>query len=165
MNIPDEVAQYSEGKRITSYFSLGDVQDESATKHHWLWTTLSKPLEAHDFDGFRVFIYNPKRHRYETAYRENETIGYLPVLQQTVDVTENNKPMKVPGFTLITEDKEGRRWKRTFAFLGYRVRQLAKEPAPKPAVQSSPIPTAVPIPAPVEEKKPWYSRIARIFGK
>jgi len=165
MNIPDEVAQYSEGKRITSYFSLGDVQDESVTKHHWLWTTLSKPLEEHDFDGFRVFIYNPKRHRYETAYRENETIGYLPVLQETVEVTENNKQMKAPGFTLITEDKEGQRWKRTFAFLGYRVRQLKKEPAAKPSAQPSAIPTAVPLPAPAEERKPWYSRIARIFGK
>lgn len=165
MNIPDEVAQYSEGKRITSYFSLGEIQDEAAKKQHWLWTTLSKPLEEHDFDGFRVFIYNPKRHRYETAYRENEVTGYLPVVLETVEVVENNKKMQTPGFRLITEDKEGQRWQRTFAFLGYRVRMVKKEPAVKPAAQPAAIPTAVPLPAPAEEKKPWYSRIARIFGK
>ncbi|MBL8175405.1 MAG: SH3 domain-containing protein, partial [Bryobacterales bacterium] len=107
MNIPDEVAQYSEGKRITSYFALGEVQQDGTKRHHWLWTTLSKPLEDHDFDGWRVFIYNSKRGRYETAYRENETAGFLPVLQETVEVTENNKAVKAPGFTLITEDKEG----------------------------------------------------------
>ncbi|MBL8176630.1 MAG: hypothetical protein JNK48_18280, partial [Bryobacterales bacterium] len=51
------------------------------------------------------------------------------------------------------------------AFLGYRVRQLKKEPAARPVAQPAAIPAAVPIPAAPEEKKPWYSRIARIFGK
>ena len=164
MNIPDDVAQYSEGKRITSYFSLGEVKDEEATKNHWLWTTLSKPLEEQDFDGFRVFIYNPKRHRFETAYRENDVIGYLPVQLSTVEVTENNRNLKVPGFTLITEDKEGQRWKRTFAFLGYRVRQINKEAYVKPEASDSAIPSAVPGPR-AAEKQPWYSRVFRIFGK
>jgi len=42
MSIPDDVAQYAEGKRITSYFDLGAVHDEvKGTKHNWLWTTSS----------------------------------------------------------------------------------------------------------------------------
>jgi hypothetical protein len=53
MSIPDEVAQYSEGRRITSYFSLGTVQDEDKVRHHWVWTTLSDNEATYDFDGFR----------------------------------------------------------------------------------------------------------------
>ena len=54
MAIPDEVAQYSEGARITSYFALGDVQDEDQLKHHWLWTTARDDGMPYDFDSFRV---------------------------------------------------------------------------------------------------------------
>ena len=43
MGIPDDVAQYAEGQRISSYFDLGAVEDEEkGTKHNWLWTTSSK---------------------------------------------------------------------------------------------------------------------------
>ena len=32
MSIPDEVAQYAEGKRIVSYFSLGETRDGQLVK-------------------------------------------------------------------------------------------------------------------------------------
>jgi len=41
MAIPDEVAQYAEGKRIVSYFPLGEIMDEGEKKHTWMWTTTS----------------------------------------------------------------------------------------------------------------------------
>jgi SH3-like domain-containing protein len=141
MAIPDEVAQYAEGKRITSYFSLGEVKDEDQTKHHWLWTTASQSLQPHDYDGFRVFVYNTRRHRYETAYHENNIRGFYPVTTQPVEVTENRKTFSVPGFSVITVDKEGKRWKRNFAFQGYRVRVTGKQPVePPPAMRSEPNP-------------------------
>ena len=40
MAIPDEVAQYAEGRRIVSYFSLGSLRDGDQTKNIWLWTTI-----------------------------------------------------------------------------------------------------------------------------
>lgn len=166
MAIPDEVAQYSEGKRISSYFSLGEVKDEEQTKHHWLWTTLSKPLLDCDFDGMRVFIYNSKRHRYETAYREREVRGFFPVLRHNVPVTENKKTFDTPGFTMIVEDEDGQRWKKTYAFLGYRVRLVQKEPAVKP--KTGDVPAAIanmpPPPAPAEKKTFWM-RVKQLFGK
>lgn len=134
MAIPDEVAQYSEGHRITSYFALADVKDQDGeTRHHWLWTTLAPGAEGCDFDGFRVFVFNTRRSRYETAYRERNLCGYHPVQLTSVRVTEGRKTFEVPGFTLIVEDDEGQVWKRTYAYQGYRVRMVSKEPWKKPA--------------------------------
>jgi hypothetical protein len=167
MAIPDEVAQYSEGKRISSFFSLGEVKDEEQTKQHWLWTTLSKPLLDCDYDGMRVFIYNVKRHRYETAYREHETRGFFPVLRHTVPVTENKKTFDTPGFTMIVEDEEGQRWKKTYAFLGYRVRLVQKEAVAKPKSSdvAAAIANAPPPPPPAPEKKSMWGRVKQLFGK
>ena len=114
MAIPDDVAQYAEGARITSYFSLGDVTDqEGKPKHHWLWTTLSSPLESYQFDGFRVFIFNTRRNRYETAYRERDLMGYYPVETSTLEITEGRSRLKAPGFSLIVVDDSGQLPART----------------------------------------------------
>src|SRR5512140_1860897 len=66
MAIPDEVAQYAEGKHIVSYFALGKVQDGDALKPTWLWTTSVSRTAPYDFDSFRVFTWSLRRHRYET---------------------------------------------------------------------------------------------------
>ncbi|HWD99258.1 MAG TPA: SH3 domain-containing protein, partial [Bryobacteraceae bacterium] len=83
MLIPDEVAQYAEGHRITSYFSLGKIQDGDLKKDIWLWTTSEKLGEDHDFDSYRVFVWSLRRHRYETAYIQRREIGFFPVLAKT----------------------------------------------------------------------------------
>ena len=119
MAIPDEVAQYAEGHRITSYFSLGEVRDGELTKHTWLWTTLSKTQQPYQFDSFRIFIWSIRRHRYETAYIERNLEGYSPVLVQ---------PAAVPSFSLILKGKDGSLAKRTYAFAGQRVRLVNKQP-------------------------------------
>jgi hypothetical protein len=169
MAIPDDVAQYSEGKRISSYFSLGEVNDEALTKQHWLWTTLTKPLLNCDYDGMRVFIYNAKRHRYETAYRENEIRGFLPVLRHNVPVTENRKTFDVPGFTMTVEDDNGQRWKKTYAFVVNRVRLVQKEAVAKPSAGSpaTSFTTAAPPPphTTTAEKKSVWARIRQVFSR
>ncbi len=68
--IPDEVAQYAEGHRITSYFALRQTKEGNSIKNDWLWTTITKGLEPYEFDSFRVFVWSQRRHRYETAYIE-----------------------------------------------------------------------------------------------
>ena len=85
MAIPDEVAQYAEGHRITSYFSLGEVRDGEQIKHNWLWTTLSSRLQPYQFDSFRVFSWSLRRHRYETTYIERRLTGYLPAEARRVE--------------------------------------------------------------------------------
>lgn len=131
MAIPDEVAQYSEGARITSYFPLGNVREEDGQmKHHWLWTTVrSKPVPYH-FDSFRVFIYNLRRHRYETSLIERRVEGYYPV------AVEETRPTK---FSLILRGEDGQLHRKTWVLEGYLTRLIAEEPyeMPKEGIQSS----------------------------
>ncbi|HEY7303127.1 MAG TPA: SH3 domain-containing protein [Bryobacteraceae bacterium] len=122
MSIPDEVAQYAEGKHITSYFSLGDVNDEEkGLKHNWLWTTSSGAL-PYDFDGWRVFLWNKRRHRYETSYRQREVEGYFPVHVDALDATAASRT-----FQLITKDDDGALRRRAYLFDGVRVHLTATE--------------------------------------
>ncbi len=122
ISVPDEVAQYAEGKRITSYFELGSVNDEEkGLKHHWLWTTLagSDPV---DFDSWRVFIWNLRRHRYETSYRQRDLAGRFPV---QVDPTEGKTIGRT--FHITTKDDDDKFRKRTYNFDGTRVHLAGTE--------------------------------------
>jgi uncharacterized protein YgiM (DUF1202 family) len=136
IGIPDEVATYAEGKRITAYFELGQVKDvvkdEEVVKHHWLWTTQSQGLRPFQFDGLRVFIWNNRRHRYETAYRERDIKGYYPVLRHTAEVMEGRQKLQLPAFTVFSEDEAGRFWKRSYVFQVNRVRMIGAQQVDKP---------------------------------
>ncbi len=116
MSIPDEVAQYAEGKRITSYFDLGAVEDDQkGVKHNWLWTTAASS-EPFDFDAWRVFLWNRRRHRYETSHRQRDVEGYFPVQVDPPDTGTADRT-----FEIITKDDDGKFRRRTFQFDGTRV--------------------------------------------
>ena len=119
MAIPDEVAQYAEGHRITSYFALGKVEDGDSVKNNWLWTTINKGSEPYEFDSFRIFVWSRKHHRYETSYIERNVIGHYP--------TEVNTSNADPSFSLILEADDGNLYRKTYSFEGNRVRMVNKE--------------------------------------
>jgi hypothetical protein len=149
MTMPDEVAQYAEGHRITSYFSLGEIKDGEQVKRNWLWTTITTGREPYEFDSFRVFVWSLRRHRYETAYIERNLKGYYPV---TVD-RPGGAP---PRFSLIIEDKEGTRLLRTYTFQGYHVRLVSKVPWNPPAPPAKPAAAA---PGPQPPSPSWFARV------
>jgi hypothetical protein len=136
MSVPDEVAQYAEGNRITAYLTLGDVQDGDQVKHNWLWTTAASSLKTAEFDSFRVFVWSKSRHRYETAFIERNVTGFYPV--ELADVPIDKKASgkrasdaaaeKEKGFSLVVQDKDGVLYKRTYGFSGYHVRLISKAP-------------------------------------
>jgi len=128
MTIPDEVAKYAEGHRITSWFELGEVRDGELTKKHYLWTTISKNGEPYEFDGYRVFVYNARRHRYETGARAKDIRGYFPGAVHPVQLTEGKKTYTATGFSLVMEDENGALVRKTFSFEGYRIRLLSTSP-------------------------------------
>lgn len=160
MSIPDEVAQYAEGQRITSYFSLGDIQDDAQTKHVWLWTTISRGGQRFEFDGFRVFGWSRKRHRYETVYRGREVKGYYPV-----SVTQGSGEHGAGATFTLGLDDEGKLVRNVYAFNGYRVNLVKSEPYVAPeqtsevaaSMQSAAPPTQAP---PAPRPDPWYRRLA-----
>lgn len=130
MAIPDEVAQYSEGARITSYFALGDVRDGDKMKHHWVWTTIRGGDRPYEFDSFRVFIYMLRRHRYETALIERNIEGYYPVIVERGET---------PKFTLILREKDGKLYRKTWVLEGYNARKISEEPYEMPKDKSPPL--------------------------
>ncbi len=123
MAVPDEVAQYAGGRRITAYASLGRVRDGETWKHHWVWTTISAPRQPFQFDGFRVFVWSTRRHRYETAYRERNLVGYYPL---QVQAKQGEGGRKRVTFSLVVREGDGALYRRVYAFSGYRVRLVEK---------------------------------------
>ncbi len=103
-DVPLEVAQYAEGQRIVAFFVLNQVQDEDKKVAQYL-TVLTEPKDGlgFDFNQFRVFTWNVKRHRYETAYRERGE-GMLPV---KVAQEEFGKEGVLPAFTIRVLDDKG----------------------------------------------------------
>ena len=146
MAIPDEVAQYAEGHRITSYFPLGTVtEDDGTQKHNWLWTTLRHTNEPYEFDSFRVFVWSRRHHRYETAYIERDVVGHYPVSVDTSGVD--------PSFTLILDDDNGKPMQNRYVFNGYRVNLTSSQPY-NPPQQNRAATALADETAPVH--RPWY---------
>jgi hypothetical protein len=116
MSIPDEVAQYAEGRRITAYFPLGDIRDGDQVKKIWLWTTVEQSLTPYDYDSYRVFVWSLRRHRYETAYIQRRMKGHFPVL------------VEQPGFSVCVEGPQGTRVRRIYSLTGNLVRPAGQKP-------------------------------------
>jgi hypothetical protein len=158
VDIPDQVAQYSEGKKIVGAYQLNTVYDDgspsesdearaerkaqkaakqAAKQAARLPARRLKPKGAEgtgeaeapapapvgrqvpqyvtvtqeyqdglpfDWDQVRVFIWNTKKHRYETAYRLREQQGYLPVTIGAAHFKDaNGRDMGLePTFTIRT---------------------------------------------------------------
>jgi SH3-like domain-containing protein len=104
LDVPLEVAQYAEGQRIVAYFVLNQVQDGDKKVAQYL-TVVTEPKDGlpFDFNQIRVFTWNVKRHRYETAYRERMQ-GVLPV---TVSQENFDKEGMLPVFAIRVQDDQG----------------------------------------------------------
>jgi SH3-like domain-containing protein len=104
LDVPLDVAQYAEGQRIVAFFVLNQVQDGDKKVAQYL-TVLTEPKDGlpFDFNQIRVFTWNVRRHRYETAYRERME-GVLPV---TVSQENFEKEGVLPAFVIRVKDDNG----------------------------------------------------------
>lgn len=97
VDAPDALVRYSEGQRIVGAYVLTKVYDPDAPqddKNIAEYVTVTSPYVAglpYDFNQVRVFIWNVKKHRYETAYRDKNIEGYLP-LKVTMAADPYGKP-------------------------------------------------------------------------
>ena len=105
LDVPLDIAQYAEGQRIQSFFVLDEMKDGDKKVPEYL-VLLSEPRDGnpYDYDQVRVFTWNVRRHRYETAYRERKLEGFFPisVARETFD-----KEGELPVFTLKVRDDAG----------------------------------------------------------
>jgi SH3-like domain-containing protein len=111
LDVPLDVAQYAEGQRIVAFFMLNQVQDGDKKVAQYL-TVLTEPKDGlpFDFNQIRVFTWNVRRHRYETAYRERMA-GILPV---TVAQENFDKEGTLPTFTIRVQDDAGKITERKY---------------------------------------------------
>jgi hypothetical protein len=140
LDVPLEVAQYAEGQRFVAFFVLNQVQDagkEGADKKVSQYLcAITEPHDGlpYDYDQIRVFTWNVKKHRYETAYREHGLNGVLPVT-----VTEENfdKEGTLQVFILRVKDDAGNVSERKYRLNTPIVRRVMapgeQKAAPKPA--------------------------------
>jgi SH3-like domain-containing protein len=109
VDVPDEIAGYSEGQKIVGAYVLTKVYDPESSlpgklvPEYVSVTNAYKDGLPYDFDQVRVFTWNVKKHRYETAYRQRNLEGYLPV---AVNQKKNPQGQPAPEFsiTVATSD-------------------------------------------------------------
>ena len=148
LDVPLEVAQYAEGQRFVAFFVLNQVQDagregtdtDKDKKVSQYLCALTEPHDGlpYDYDQIRVFTWNLRKHRYETAYREHALHGVLPV---TVTSENFDKEGMLPVFILRVKDDSGNVSERKYKLNTPIVRRVlapgeqkaAPRPAPRPA--------------------------------
>jgi len=122
LDIPVEVAQYAEGQRIMGYFVLNTVQDGDRQVAQYL-VLLNEPKDglAWDYNQIRVFTWGKGHHHYETAYRERNLEGYLPV---STGHQVFGKEGDLPTFTIRKEIEDGKMVEITYKLNGPIVRKV-----------------------------------------
>jgi len=80
-DVPSELAGYTEGYAYSAVKQLNQVQDTLAGPINWYVvgerSQGTDPMV--DFEGIRVFTWNLRMHRYETAYRSRDIRGVYPL--------------------------------------------------------------------------------------
>lgn len=105
VDVPLDIAQYGEGQRFVAFFVMNQVSDGDKRVPQYL-CVLTEPHDGlpFDYNQVRVFTWNVRKHRYETAYREHKLAGVLPV---TVANEEFDKEGTLPVFVLQIRDEAG----------------------------------------------------------
>jgi SH3-like domain-containing protein len=105
VDVPLEIAQYAEGQRTVASFVLNEVTDgDKKIPQYLALLTENKDGMPFDYNAIRVFTWNARRHRYETAYRERNLNGVLPV---TVSKENFDKEGELPVFMIRVKDDDG----------------------------------------------------------
>jgi SH3-like domain-containing protein len=109
VDVPLDIAQYAEGQRFVAFFALDQVPDNEKGVQKQVpqyLVVLTDPHDGlpYDFDQVRVFTWNTRKHRYETAYREHGLDGVLPV---TITKENFDKEGILPVFVLRVKDDPG----------------------------------------------------------
>ena len=139
VEVPMEVAEYAEGRKIVAWFKLNEVhstkeKDSKMVPQYLMALSDPKGGLPYDFDQIRVFTWNQKRERYETAYREH-LIGDLPIQVATQDF---GKDGHLPVFILRAKEGDKPFQDRKYSLNGVMVRRVLA-PGETPPAKSRPV--------------------------
>lgn len=129
VDVPLEIAQYAEGQRIVASHVLSEVPEKGGpgdklVAQYLVLLTENKDGLPFDFNQARVFTWNQKRTRYETAYRER-MVGELPFRAGQED--------SLPYFVLRVRSSDGQITERKYRMSGVMVRRVTDQPPVKKA--------------------------------
>jgi hypothetical protein len=125
LDLPDPVREgmASANVRPIAWFELNRVPSPSGDKPQYLVAgTRSSEGQACDFTTLRVYTWNPKRTRYETAFIENNLCGQMPIRL-------DKGPKDEPEFRF--RQMEGAREERVYRLMQTIVRRI-REPGDVP---------------------------------
>ena len=125
LDLPDPVREgmASANVRPIAWFELNRVASPSGDKPQYLVAgTRSGEGQACDFTTLRVYTWNPKRTRYETAFIENNLCGQMPIRL-------DKGPKGEPQFSF--RQMEGAKEERTYRLTQTVVRRV-REPGDVP---------------------------------
>jgi len=138
LDVPLDVAQYAEGQRIMAAFVLNTVNDPEKGPVAQYLMLLNEPKDGlpYDFNQVRVFTWDVRHHRYGTAYRERNIVGYFPVSVGQADFGDHGSE---PVFTLREQNADGSITPHRYRMDGNMVRRiLAPGEQPQKAASSAP---------------------------
>jgi SH3 domain-containing protein len=139
VDVPMDIAQYAEGQRIIAFFILDEVQeDEQKFPEYLVLLSENKDGLPYDYDQVRVFTRNKNRHRYETAYRERNLSGFLPV---KVGKENFEREGDLRTFTLQLKDDAGNLREQKYKFNPPIVRRVLAPGEEPPKVHHKPLKT------------------------
>lgn len=124
IDAPLEIAQYAEGQRIVAFFPLTSVHDSELGKdvaYYLVLLTEPKDGMPFDYNQLRVFSWNVRKHRYETAYRDHNIFGLLPA---SVGHEQFEKLGVVPTFTIHARDDDGNIIQQKYRLEGVMVKRV-----------------------------------------
>jgi hypothetical protein len=100
LDVPDPVREGSSAANLRpiAWFELNRVDDPSGAKPQYLLAAARGPEgQSCDFSVLRVYTWNRKKSRYETAFIENELCGRLPIRVAASEASQ-------PEFRFINSD-------------------------------------------------------------
>ena len=110
VDVPEDVAQYAESERMVGAYVLRTVDDPDSGKPNGQvpeYLTVLTPYKQglpFDFDQVRVFTWDTRRHRYGTAFREHDIIGFFPVKVTPGDAKNPDGPEPTFSFQVAVGD-------------------------------------------------------------
>jgi hypothetical protein len=144
-DVPDAIAGLAEGQKIVGAYILKKVEDLDAkvpgnqVPEYLAALAPWRDGLPYDFDQIRVFTWNVRKHRYETAYRERNIAGYLPVTVSK-QVFDKGQVEPVFSYRVATGDvpaldpqtgmvRPGQTQAESFRLEGVLVRRIGDQPA------------------------------------